>query len=524
MTRRLVLIALIALPAFAEVSPAAIRAHINFLASDLLEGRGTGTRGFDLAAQYVESQFESAGLQPAGDSGAWQQRVQARTAVVDEAKCSMTVDGRQLVHRRDVLFRPNFAEASSDAAGEIVLAGFGITAPELGHDDYARVDVRGKIVLVLSGAPARFPADQRAFYSDRDEKLALAGERGAIGVIMVSTRVDERRSPFDRAAQQASMRSLRTVLDGVVMGVPPGIRAYVTLNPATAPSLFSHAPLSFERVLNDAEKSVAHSFPLGVHAVIHTESRQGDLTSSNVVGRLPGTTLARQQVVISAHLDHLGSSGSGPDPIYNGALDNASGIAALIEIARELAAGPRPARSIVFVAFTGEENGGIGSQSYVSRTATNTTVAGINMDMFTMVFPVADVVALGADHSTLGPLARVAAAKAGFETSPDPQPEEVRFIRSDQYAFVKRGIPAMIFKPGFKSRDASIDGDKISRDWLRAVYHTVNDGPDQKLDYDSGARWADANLNLVLAVANAPRAPRWNEGDFFGEKFGPRKR
>ena len=433
----------------------------------------------------------------------------------------MTVDGRPLTHLKEVIFRPDFTRSSSDAAGEIVFAGFGITAAQLEHDDYARIDVKGKIVLILSGAPPRFPSDQRAFYSDRSRKIALAGKLGAVGVLVAATRLDELRSPFAKSVQQAGMRSMRAVKGDVVLDVTPEIHAYVSVSTSAAVSLFARAPVGWEKVLDDAEQSVSHSFPLSVNATIHTSSTHGTAVSNNVVGRLPGASLPAEHVAITAHLDHLGMAPDGEDRIYNGMLDNASGVAALIEIARAMASSPqRPARSIVFAALTGEEKGGLGAAIFNDHPPVPSIVANVNMDMFTMLFPVADVVALGADHSSLGPMAAAAAASAGLATSPDPQPEEVRFIRSDQYAFVEHGIPAMIFKQGAKSRDPAVDGDKLTREWLREVYHTVKDNPDQKLDYESGARWADANRNLLLAIANAADRPRWNKGDFFGETFG----
>lgn len=516
----LFLIALLTISASAAVSPRSMRAHMKFLASDLLEGREAGTRGFDVAAEYVVAQFMAVGLEPAGDGGSWLQKVEARTAMIDPAGCSITVDGRPLVLQKDVIFRPDFVRTSSDADGEIVFAGFGISAPELGHDDYAGIDVKGKIVLMLSGAPPRFPSTQRAFYSDRSRKIALAGKRGAIGILATNTRLDERRSPFAKAAEQAGMRSMRAVRGTALLDVTPEIRANLALSTPAAASLFARAPVPWERVLDDAAKSQSHSFPLGVNAVIRTTSVHGSATSHNVVGRIAGAAIPSEHVAITAHLDHLGMATKGEDRFYNGMLDNASGVAALIEIAREIASAPgRPLRSIVFAALTGEEKGGTGAAIFNEDPPVSSIVANVNMDMFTMLFPVADVVALGGEHSTLGPLAVAAAASAGFTTSPDPQPEEVRFIRSDQYAFVEHGIPAMTFKQGLKSRDAAVDGATVTGKWLREIYHTVHDNPDQKLDYESGARWADANRNLVLAIANARDRPRWNKGDFFGKTF-----
>jgi Zn-dependent M28 family amino/carboxypeptidase len=230
--------------------------------------------------------------------------------------------------------------------------------------------------------------------------------------------------------------------------------------------------------------------------------------------------LRSDYVVVSAHLDHLGNHppANGGDPIYNGAYDNASGIASLIEIARGLASGPRPKRSVVFVALTGEEKGLQGSQYFVRHPPVQPIVADINMDMFLMLYPVADLIALGGEHTTIGEMARAAAKQEGFEMSPDPFAEEVRFIRSDQFSFVEAGIPAIHLKPGNKSTDPKIDGATVTRDWLRRVYHSPADDMNQTFDFASGARYAETNLRLLRAIANAPQRPAWKKGDFFAPK------
>jgi len=269
-------------------------------------------------------------------------------------------------------------------------------------------------------------------------------------------------------------------------------------------------------ILDDAEKGIVHPMPLQAHATIRTAANLGSATSENVIARLKGAL--DENVVVSAHLDHLGLTKSGQDRVFNGALDNASGSAALIEIARAMAS-QHPKRSVVFIAVTGEEKGELGSEHFAKHPTVTPLVADINMDMFTMLFANKDVIALGAEHTTLGDPSIAAAKEAGFEVSPDPQPEEVRFIRSDQYSFVQQGIPAITYKAGVHSSDPSVDGEKVTKNWLREVYHTVNDNPDQKLDYASGARWAEANLLLTIAVANADEKPAWKKGDFFGERF-----
>ena len=512
-------------PAPLSVPPAAIASHIHFLASDALEGRETGMRGFDVAAEYVRAQFEAIGLQPM--HGDWFQHFALRAATLDEEHSSFALDGKPLVIRKDFLLRPDFARDSVAVDAPLVMAGFGVTAPELHHDDYAGIDARGRIVVMFSGAPKPFPADQRAYYSSSDVKRHNAAAHGAVGILTISTTTDELRNPFEKRARQSGIVPM-TYLDagGNPVDVLESIKGSASLSGKAAETLFAGAAIPLDRLLADAENGVAHSFALDGTASIKTVTRFSRVTSENIIGVLPGsdTTLRDEYVVVSAHLDHLGNhpADDGSDGLYNGAYDNASGIACLIEIARGLATGPRPKRSILFVAFTGEEKGEQGSEYFVHfpPVPARQLVADVNMDMFLMIYPVADVVPLGGEHSSLGAAASTAAHAAGFDVSPDPYPEEVRFIRSDQYSFVKAGIPAIHIKPGNKSTDPAVDGAKMTRDWLRTIYHSPHDDLSQRFDFASGARYAETNLRLVRAVANAPSRPEWTKGDFFGETFG----
>jgi len=485
---------------------------MRFLASDSLEGRETGTRGYEIAAEYVRAQFESIGLETS------YQPVAFRSAKLIEEQSSFTAGDQSFVIRKDILLRPNFLSETSEVAAAVVFAGFGITAPELHHDDYSGIDARGKIILILSGAPPKFPADRRAFYSGSHLKEKNAAEHGAIGMLTLSTITDEKRYPFEKRVQQSGIAPMLYLDSGRPTDAVEGIRAAGSVSRGAAEKLFAGAPLSIDAVLDDAEKSVAHSFPLATAVSLRTVSQFTELKSENVIGILRGSV--DEYVVLSAHLDHLGNhpTASGGDSIYNGAYDNASGIACLIEIARALAAGPRPKRSVVFVAFTGEEKGDQGSEYFARHPPVLPLIANVNMDMFLMLYPVGDLVALGGEHSTLGELAARAAKEAGFEMSPDPYPEEVRFIRSDQFSFVEEGIPAIHLKPGNKSGDPKIDGAAVTRDWLRRIYHSPADDMNQHFDFASGARYAETNLRLVRAIANAPERPRWKAGDFFAPK------
>lgn len=513
---------LAALAFLLAITPHAMRAHVNFLASDALEGRETGTRGYDVAAAYVAAQFEAVGAEPAGDGGTYFHQVRLRTFLLDPAKSSFAIDGTAFAHRKDVLIAPGL-ESTREVDAPVVFAGFGIVAPDLGHDDYANIDVRGRIVAFLAGAPPRFPHSQRAYYSSGTVKLANAAERGAIGTVVIRTLDSERRFPWARmisTGESVGMRALDR--NGQPMETFPPLRGGATLGPVAAQALFAGEGTALDAILAGAEKGVAQPFALRKRITIRATTAVGEAKSANVVAIVRGSELPDEHVVVTAHLDHLGVTDRGQDRIRNGALDNASGVAALIEIARAVAAmKPRPRRSIVFAAVTAEEKGIHGSMAFVDRPSIDgTIVANVNMDMITMLFPMKSIVILGLEHSTLAPLARAAAGRNGFTIQDDPQPEEVRFIRSDQFSFVEKGIPAITYKGGLVSADPAIDGEKLTRDWLRNVYHSAADQPDQKLDYPSGARWARTNLDLAVAIANAKERPRWNPGDFFGTKFG----
>jgi Zn-dependent M28 family amino/carboxypeptidase len=503
------------------IAPQAIRAHVTFLASDAVEGRETGTRGYDVAAAYVAAQFEAMGAEPAGDGGTYFHQVKFRTFLLDPAKSSFAIDGKTFEHRKDVLIQPGL-ESTSEVDAPVVFVGFGIVAPDLGHDDYANIDVRGKIVAMLAGAPPRFPHSQRAYYSSGTVKFANAAARGAIGTLVIRTLDSERRFPWARTISTGESVGMRALdRNGQPMETFPQLRGGATLATVAAQALFAGERATLDAILAGAEKGIAPPFAMKKRVTIRATTTVGQAISPNVVAIVRGSELPNEHVVVTAHLDHLGITDRGQDRIRNGALDNASGIAALIEMARAVAAmKPRPRRSIVFAAVTGEEKGLQGSMAFADRPSINgSIVANVNMDMITMLFPMKSIVILGLEHSTLAPLARAAAEGNGFMIQDDPLPEEVRFIRSDQFSFIEKGIPAITYKGGFMSADPAIDGEKITRDWLRNIYHSADDESDQKLDYASGARWAQTNLDLAVAIANAKERPRWNEGDFFGTKF-----
>ena len=485
---------------------------MRFLASDLLEGREPGTRGYEIAAEYVAAEFTAIGLETS------QQPITFRVARLAEDQSSYAVGGQTLAIRKDIIPRANFLNAASEVDAPVIFVGFGIVAPELKHDDYSGIDAKGKIVLMLSGAPPDFPLDQRAYYSGSKLKDRTAAQHGAVGVLTLNTITDEKRQPFEKRAQQSGIPPMLYLDSGRPADAVEGIRVSAQLSRTAAAKFLPDV----DAVLADAEKGVSRAIELKTNLAARTISRFEEAKSENVVGILRGSDpkLRNEFVVVTAHLDHLGNhpTANGGDSIYNGAYDNASGIACLIEIARGLASGPRPKRSVAFVAVTGEEKGLQGSEYFARHPTVQPIVADINMDMFLMLYPVADLIALGGEHTTIGEMATRAAKQEGFQMSPDPFVEEVRFIRSDQFSFVEAGIPAIHLKPGNKSRDPKIDGAATTKEWLRRIYHSPADDMNQPFDFASGARYAETNLRLVRAIANATQRPAWKKGDFFAPK------
>lgn len=510
----------------------AIHGHMSFLADDLLEGRDTGSRGHELAALYVASRFRAAGIEPGGTDGYMQRIRFARGTSLPGSKVRLQKGSESidLKLEADFLMSPDPVHDHVDVEAELVYAGFGITAPELGYDDYRGLDVRGKIVVLFNNAPSHFPNDQRAHYANRVTKAANAEKRGAVGMIAISLRTEEQRQPWERAIRNAGPDQIGWVeADGNVKNSFPGIASRLRFSPTTSARLFKLAGLSFETILKDAEKGTPKPRRLGVTAHIEASNRIDELTSPNVVGVIRGSdpSLRDEYVVYLAHLDHkgIGKPVKG-DSIYNGALDNASGVAMMLEVASALASLPRaPSRSIIFVAVTGEERGLLGADYFANHPSVGTVdqfAAVLSVDMQLMLFPLHDIVAFGAEHSTLGATAQHAAERLGFKLSPDFSPAETLFVRTDHYPFVKKGVPALFLVQGLETGDKEIDGQKIFQEWIRNIYHSPQDDLSQTLDFGAAEEFAKINFLIGYDVATNAKRPVWNRGDFFGNLFGSR--
>jgi len=517
------------MPASEAGDPRRIEAHVAFLADDLLEGRETGTRGFDVAALYVASQFAQVGLQPGGDGDGWRQDVPLLRGerLQEGSRFAIDRDGGTIEFAFEDEFLPgvNFDAEQWDVSAPLVFVGQAVVAPEFDHDDLAGVDVRGKIAVLLSGAPERFGNDPRALYSSWREKQRLLAERGAVGVIHIGDPVREEKSPWARSAANWARAGMRLRdADGRAVDTFPQLRGSASLSVAAARRLFEGAVQSADDVYAALEKGELKAFDLPGTATITGRSRLSPLASSNVVGVLPGIdpALASEYIVYTAHLDHIGIGAEvDGDVIYNGALDNALGVGILLEAGRLAAAAPRTARSQVFVAVTAEEKGLLGAEHFAqSPSVDGTLVANLNMDMPVMLGAQDDVIPIGIEHSSLKGVVENAAQELGITLSADPFPEEVVFVRSDQYAFVRRGIPAVYLDGGIHSSEGGIDGRDQLDGFLREHYHQPSDQVDLGIHYPSAARLATLNQRIGQQVGNDEQRPRWNDGNFFGEKFG----
>jgi len=510
------------------ISVDGIRQHVSVLAHDSLEGRGTGHRGYDKAAAYVAEQFKRYGLAPGMSDGSYLQPVRFRETGLVPGSASVRVTGLRatsLTPGVDFVASSDPRDTLTTFGGPMVFAGYGVSAPEFQYDDYASIDVKGKVVVVLFGAPSSLPPNPRAHFSGA-EKTKTAVARGARGVITLWTEDAERTAPWsfmERLSHRTGMVWLAP--DGSLPAEVSSLLAGVVLSPAASARLFGSSA-AWNTVLETARQGKPQAFALPGEIHVRKANLHRDLTAPNVVAKLAGSdpALAEEYVVYTAHLDHdgIGAAFNG-DSIYNGAIDNASGVAALLEVARAFSERKqRPKRSILFIATAAEEKGLLGAEFYAEYPTVpiGSVVANLNMDGNHMLFPTRSIVALGAEHSTLADDAAVAANASGVELETELMPEQAFFIRSDQYPFIKKGVPALFFVNGTRSSDSTVDGGAILMNWLGTVYHTPKDDLDQPMHYESGAKYAEVAFRVGERVANASSRPTWRPGDFFGDRFG----
>ncbi|MES2834145.1 MAG: M28 family peptidase [Pseudomonadota bacterium] len=488
--------------------------RIAVLSDDAMEGRGTGTPGHERAAAYVVGELERLGLQPAGSDG-WYQPIRfvQQTIVLDGSSAVLTVAGqsRDLSLIADAAVWPDAPLPASVDDAELVFVGYGLHMPSSGYSDLDGVDLTGKIAVYINGAPSGMPSLTLTHArAQRNRNLAARGAVGAITLVA---------PPTDPVAFWDNVR--RAAADPGFFAEDPSATPFleVLLHPDQGPALFAGAPRSLDQIFADARASRPQtSFPLDARLSGRFATDVGRIvTSPNVVGCLPGSdpALADEYVVMTSHLDHVGiGTPVNGDAIYNGALDNASGVAAQLDIAEQLMA-LRPRRSVLFVFVTAEEKGLLGSRAFVSNPTVprDSIVANLNYDMALPIIPLTGVNVLGATESTIGDHARAVGAEQGLPLTPDPFPAENRFIRSDQYSFIAAGIPAVAFKFGFR---ADTPEAAAIRAFNETHYHKPSDDlATTQPRVEDEIRLHDFIVALALRVANAPERPTWNADSIF---------
>jgi Zn-dependent M28 family amino/carboxypeptidase len=492
--------------------------HVLFLADDSLEGRATGSAGHRKAAEYVAAEFQKLGLKPAGTRGYFQP-VALTSRTIDEPKCSLELvrggDTQPLVLGKDAVISLR-VDPAPEVEAELVFAGHGIANPEIGYDDFKGLDVSGKVVVFLAGAPTTIPGPLAAHMQSASERNGLLARLGAIGAIYIPN-PKSMDIPWDRSALARFLPAMS--LADPALDDSHGLKFGAMMNPASADKLFAGTGHTIKEILDaaNADKPLPRfSIPAKVKAKVGIS--RAELVSDNVVGLLEGSdpVLKDEFVVFTAHLDHLGiGKPIKGDSINNGAMDNASGIAAMLDVAARLKEqGVKLKRSVLFVAVTAEEKGLLGSRFFANHPTVDAKqiVANINTDMFLPLFPLKLLTVYGLDESDLGPDAAVVAKEMGIEAQPDPEPKRNAFIRSDQYSFIRQGVPALALKVGFSKGSAE---EATSKKWLTERYHAPSDDVAQPVDKKAAADFDGVVAKLVERIANRESRPRWRDTSFF---------
>ena len=517
--------------ALEQVQPAAIKAHIAYLADDRLLGRQAGTPGYQLAVDYVTQQLKALGVKPAGDAGTYVQKVRLRRAFLEPGATFAARDAQgtalALTAGQDYIVYPSpELPATAVTNAPLAFAGFGISAPELGYDDYAGLDVKGKVVVIVRGAPRTFASTVASASQDLSGLLKAAVGHGAVGLLLASAHAgplpDLKKGTYSVLGPDGKVAASRTFAVGSRQ------QLYGAVSAATLQRFLQTAALDTTQVFAAIRSGKPASAALKTTVSASAQARYQDIESFNVVGKFSGSDakLREEYVVHSAHLDHLGVAAPvRGDSIYNGAHDNASGVACVLEIAKVYSRlKEKPKRTMLFVFVTGEELGLLGSSAFAASPTVPkaSIVADINMDMPTLIAPLLSVVALGGQHSTLIKPVQRASAYMNIALENDPEPEQNRFIRSDQYSFVTAGIPALHLKYGNKTADGRNDLSQQVQAWRAVTYHKPQDDINGRFDFEAGRKYVQLCFLVGYQVAQDVARPQWNRGDFFGQRYGKR--
>ena len=514
-----------AFAAMQTIDPERIRAHVRFLADDLLEGRGTGQRGGDIAAQYIATQFALYGLKPAGDNGTYLQKVpMVGVTTLPESTFTIVANSGQPMNLKlldDYVTSNQTQQPQSDINTEIVYVGYGIEAPEYNWDDYKSTDVKGKVLLMLvneppSDDPRFFKGKALTYYGRWTYKYEEAARKGAVGVILIH-KTDMASYGWDVVRNSWSGEAAYLKAEGV-----PKLTAASWVQLEVARKLAANAGMDLDKMMVDARSRDFRPIPLPARLQAHLVSGIRPFDSNNVIAMLPGTStrLKNEAVMYTAHYDHLGIAPNQPgDKIYNGANDNATGCGILLEIARAYsAAGTKPARSIIFASVTGEEKGLLGSEhlgKHPPIPAGNISL-DLNYDDVPPLGSPEETEVSGSERTDFYPVVQSTAKDFRLAIRPDARPEAGHYYRSDHFSLARVGVPSFSINEGMKYKGHDTNwGMQQAEDYTAKRYHQPTDEYHPDMDFTGDAAMARFGFALGWKAASMPQSVSWEKGDEF---------
>jgi Zn-dependent M28 family amino/carboxypeptidase len=510
-------------PALDEINDRVITAHVKMLSSDLFEGRAPSTRGGTLAAEYLATQLEEAGVEPAGENGTYFQQVPIIESTVNR-NFALSVPGRVYRYYEDVVAFSGLERGEVQAQGDVVFVGYGIVAPEQNWNDYAGANVKGKWVLIMvndppapAGEPNLFGGNALTYYGRWTYKFEEAARQGAAGALLIHT---DESATYPWQVVQSSWTGTQYSLPPAPGTPALGIKAWMTND--AAKDLAKRGGQDLDQLRDEAVKRGFKAVPLSVRAAATLQQRTSRKTSPNVVGVVKGT--GDQAVVFTSHYDHFGTRDPQPgdkpdaDRIFNGAYDNASGCAGTLAIAQAMARAGEPARSMYFVFTTAEESGLLGAEYFATHPVVpmDKVAANINIDGINYLGRASDIVLLGADRSTLGPMAEALAKERGRTIGGDQHPERGYFFRSDHFPFAKAGVPALSISEPREFVGSNADALRKKQEAYNTTdYHQPSDEFSPEWDFSGAAEDMRFLAELGWRIAAEQEMPRYNEGDQF---------
>jgi hypothetical protein len=499
-------------------------AHIEFLANDQMRGRDTGSAEYRKAVEYVAGKFEALGLKPGGTQAYTQPiKFETRTLVPADSSVVLIRDGKReaIEIGKDATVSPR-GDLTPQVQAPLVFVGYGLQIPEANYDDLKGVDLHGKVAVVVNaGGPVQADGNIKSHYSSGAERWKVLHNAGAVGFATIQnprTAGTTGTQGEGRGAGPAPPQPAVMLADPM-LSETLGQHLTMTITREGGPKFFAGSPHSFGEIYKLAQENqpLPH-FDMAATIEAKITAKSDTMEAANVVGILPGSDakLKNEYIVFSAHLDHVGVGRPvNGDNIYNGVMDNASGVASVLEVARLFHDSKfKPKRSIIFLTVCGEEKGELGSRFFASHPTVpkGQIIADINLDMFLPLYPLKVLEVQGLAESTLGDSVRSAAREEGVDVQTDREPEQNRFIRSDQYSFIKEGIPALAFKFGY---EFGSEDEKIRQDWVKTRYHRPSDDLTQPLDPAAAARFNHVIFNLMKRVADDKDRPHWKQESFF---------